>query len=66
MATYGLNREELAQIIKDVINRMPSDNEGGIATVLGYAISGVAKAIEQNNAKLAEQIIAELRGSDTL
>ena len=65
MATYGLSLEEITHIISNAIDQTPPDSAGGFSGVLGYTIRGIAEAIEQNNAKLAEQIIAELRGDDT-
>jgi hypothetical protein len=73
MAPYGLSGDDLVQIIKADLERMndapdQSDREARdqvMGTLLTDLIGSVALAIEMNNAKLAEQIIAELRGSGT-
>lgn len=73
MASYGLSGDDLVRIIKAELERMNGAPDHSareaidqvMGTLLTDLIRSVALAIEMNNAKLAEQIIAELRGSST-
>jgi hypothetical protein len=73
MASYGLSEDDLTQIITTELERMNSAPDRNVreamdqimGTLLTALIRSVALAIEKNNAKLAAQIIAELRGSST-
>lgn len=67
MAMYGMNRSEIALLIAAEMGRLSEEDENtadgdqGVARVLIYLSNSIAAAIEQNNALLAEQIIAALR-----
>jgi hypothetical protein len=73
MASYGITGDELAQMIMADLERIDSAPEQStselmdwkLGSTLAQVIRSVAFAIEQNNAKLAEHIIAELRGDGT-
>ena len=73
MASYGLSGDDLVRMIIADLERIDSSPEQitseqmdwRLGTQLAHVIRSVAFAIEQNNAKLAEHIIAELRGDNT-
>jgi hypothetical protein len=68
MASYGLSEDELRKIITAELEGAPSDikpTDVVMAEMFAQVIRGFVIAIEKNNAKLAEQIIAELRGGST-
>jgi hypothetical protein len=73
MASYGLSGDDLVQMIMADLERIDSAPmqsasepiDWQLGARLAQVIRSVAFAIEQNNAKLAEHIIAELRGDDT-
>jgi hypothetical protein len=66
MATYGLMRDEIAQIVRKELQNHPSDlkklQDAGLEGAIDTITEGVARAIEQNNRRLARQIINEVRG----
>ena len=66
MATYGLMRDEIAQIVRKELQNHPSDlkklQDAGLEGAIDTITEGVARAIEQNNRHLARQIINEVRG----
>jgi hypothetical protein len=73
MASYGLSGDDLVRMIIAELERIDSAPEQitseqmdwQLGARLAHVIRSVAFAIEQNNAKLAEHIIAELRGDST-
>src|SRR5690242_19764403 len=65
MATYGLPRTEITQIVRNELANYPSDLqklvEAGLEGVLSAIADGVAKAIDQNNRRMAQQILTEVK-----
>jgi hypothetical protein len=65
MATYGLPRTEITHIVRNELANHPSDlqrlSEAGLEGVLGAIADGVAKAIDQNNRRLAQQLLTEVK-----
>ena len=65
MATYGLPRTEITQIVRNELANHPSDlqklRDAGLEGVLSAIADGVAKAIDQNNRRMAQQILTEVK-----
>ena len=64
MATYGLPRTEITHIVRNELANHPSDvqklSDAGLEGVLGAIADGVAKAIDQNNQRIAQQLLIEV------
>ena len=65
MATYGLPRTEITHIVRNELANHPSDlqklRDAGLEGVLSAIADGVAKAIDQNNRRLAQQILTGVK-----
>jgi hypothetical protein len=65
MSTYGLPRTEITHIIRNELENRPSDlqklRDAGLEGVLSAIADGVAKAIDQNNRRMAQQILTEVK-----
>ena len=65
MATYGLPRTEITQIVRNELENHPSDlqklRDAGLEGVLSAIADGVAKAIDQNNRRIAQQLLIEVK-----
>ena len=65
MATYGLPRTEITHIVRNELANHPSDlqklRDAGLEGVLGAIADGVAKAIDQNNRRIAQQLLTEVK-----
>jgi hypothetical protein len=65
MATYGLPRTEITQIVRNELENHPSDlqklRDAGLEGVLSAVADGVAKAIDQNNRRMAQQLLIEVK-----
>jgi len=68
-----MSRDELIEVITAELDQlarvpMPGDSvpsDQGTAQIIARIIRGVALAIEQNNERLAQQIIEALQGGDS-
>ena len=65
MSTYGLPRTEIRHIVLNELENHPSDlqklRDAGLEGVLSAIADGVAKAIDQNNRRMAQQILIEVK-----
>jgi hypothetical protein len=65
MSTYGLPRTEIRDIVRNELENHPSDlqklRDAGLEGVLSAIADGVAKAIDQNNRRMAQQILREVK-----
>jgi hypothetical protein len=65
MSTYGLPRTEITYIVRNELENRPSDlqklRDAGLEGVFSAIADGVAKAIDQNNRRMAQQILTEVK-----
>jgi hypothetical protein len=70
MATYGLPRTVITHIVRNELANRPSDlqklRDAGLEGVLSAIADGVAKAIDQNNRHMAQQILTGVKRSQLI